>query len=269
MKAASTAALPSAIGSSGKGRFSRKRMVASSGAESASVARISAAPKASRFAQRPMLATQSRASTRAPSCQTRPGRSVRSHCLPSSLTTWPSTICGETSSAALMPYNVSNTIAAAVACCEGSITGTPSASSIGLRCWAMPAQPSTSTSAPHCCTRARPAPISRPPTALPALSAALSSTGQLPAWRACTPICRTVRRCRATLAGDSATIPKRSPRVIGRRMPHSAMPITGRPAAASRSAARPGSLKQASTKASASSRSTQRTSGITTLSASR
>ena len=59
-----TQALPSAKGSSGKGRFRRKRMVRSSGAESSSVASIRLAPKGSRCAQRRMLATQSRASTR-------------------------------------------------------------------------------------------------------------------------------------------------------------------------------------------------------------
>ncbi len=68
------AALPSAAGSSGKGLLSRKRMVRSSGADSSSVAAISSAPKPSRAAHRRMLATQSRASTRSPSCQNRPSR---------------------------------------------------------------------------------------------------------------------------------------------------------------------------------------------------
>src|SRR3954466_5695808 len=71
------------------------------------------------------------------------------------------------------------------------------------------------------------------------------------------------------LDGDSAMIPKRSPSIIARKMPHSAMPITGRSPAASRTACRPGSLKQASTKASALSRDTRLTRGMTTLSASR
>ena len=62
-----TDALPSAMGSSGKGRFRRKRMVRSSGAESSSVASIRTVPKGSRLAQRRMLATQSRASTFSPS----------------------------------------------------------------------------------------------------------------------------------------------------------------------------------------------------------
>ena len=87
--------LLSAWGSSGNGLFSRNWMVRSSGAESSSVAAISAPPNASRFAQRRMLATQSRAVTRSPSCQSNPGRSVSFHSLPSFSTTWPSSICGD------------------------------------------------------------------------------------------------------------------------------------------------------------------------------
>ncbi len=52
-------------------------------------------------------------------------------------------------------------------------------------------------------------------------------------------------------------------------MPHSAIPMTGRPPAASRTACRPGSLKQAMTNASASSCATSDTRGMTTLSESR
>jgi hypothetical protein len=62
-------------------------MVRSSGAERSSVAAISVPPNASRFAQRRMLATQSRAVTRSPSCHNRPDRKVSFHNLPSFSTT--------------------------------------------------------------------------------------------------------------------------------------------------------------------------------------
>ena len=78
-------------------------MVRSSAADSSSVASISSPPKPSRAAQRRMLATQSRASTRSPSCQNRPSRKLRSHCSPSPEMAWPDSICGETWSEELMP----------------------------------------------------------------------------------------------------------------------------------------------------------------------
>jgi hypothetical protein len=101
--------LPSASGNNGKGYFRRKRMVRSSGAESSSVACISVVPKGSRFAQRWMLATQSRASTFSPSCHNRPGRSVRFQSLPSFSMLCPSSICGCILKLLSMPYSVSNT----------------------------------------------------------------------------------------------------------------------------------------------------------------
>ena len=84
-----------ASGSRGNGLLRRNWIVRSSGADNSSVACIRVPPKASRLAQRRMLATQSRASTGVPSCHRRPGRSVRRQSLPSPSIVCPSTICGE------------------------------------------------------------------------------------------------------------------------------------------------------------------------------
>ena len=102
--------LPNACGSSGNGFFSLNWIVLSSGAESSSVAAISAPPNASRAAQRLMLATQSRANTLSPSCQTNPSRNVSVQSLPSFSTKWPASICGEEVNVPSWPYSVSNTM---------------------------------------------------------------------------------------------------------------------------------------------------------------
>ena len=65
--------LASASGKSGKLRLRRKRIVRSSGAESSSVAAISAWPMLSRAQNWLMLATQSRASTGVPSWNAQAG----------------------------------------------------------------------------------------------------------------------------------------------------------------------------------------------------
>ncbi len=75
--------------------------------------------------------------------------------------------------------------------------------------------------------------IRRGPIAASAVSEARASMGRLPGIAIPTPIWRTMRRWRRTLPSDRATMPKRSPSVRARRIPHSAMPITGRPRAAS------------------------------------
>ena len=84
----------SASGTNANGLFSRRRISLSVGAEISSVRASITAPNASRCPQRRMLATASRARTGVPSWKRNPSRSVSSHCLPSSLTTWPATICG-------------------------------------------------------------------------------------------------------------------------------------------------------------------------------
>ncbi len=86
--------LPSASGSSGNGRFRRKRDGLVVGADSSSVAASSACPNASRLPQRWMLATQSRASTGVPSWNFSPSRSVSRQDLPSGSVVKPATICG-------------------------------------------------------------------------------------------------------------------------------------------------------------------------------
>ena len=73
----------SAVGSSGNGFFSRKRIEVSSGALISSVAAISAWPNASRLPQRCRLATQSRPSTGVLSWNISPGRSLIVQVLPS------------------------------------------------------------------------------------------------------------------------------------------------------------------------------------------
>ena len=67
MKGTGLDSLPSASGRRGNDAFSRKRIVRSSGADSSSVPASSVWPNPSRLAQRRMEATQSRASTGAPS----------------------------------------------------------------------------------------------------------------------------------------------------------------------------------------------------------
>ena len=84
----------SAFGSRANGFFSLKRITLSDGADSSSVRYISVPPNGLRLPKRCIVATQSRASTGVPSWNISPSRNVRSHCLPSSLITWPSTICG-------------------------------------------------------------------------------------------------------------------------------------------------------------------------------
>ena len=64
------------------------------GADSSSVARMSAPPKASFCAHRLMLATQSRDRTFSPSCQSSPSLRVSSHRRPSPSVRCPSTIWG-------------------------------------------------------------------------------------------------------------------------------------------------------------------------------
>ena len=84
----------SASATSANGFFSLKRMTLSDGADTSSVADASTAPKASRFHQRWMDATQSFASTGVLSWNFSPSRSVMSHCILSALIVWPSAICG-------------------------------------------------------------------------------------------------------------------------------------------------------------------------------
>ncbi len=84
----------SASNSNGKGWRRRNRIVASSGAESSSVAAISPCPSPSRAAQRRIEATASRAVTLSPSWKTSPGRSATRTVRPPSSTAWPAAICG-------------------------------------------------------------------------------------------------------------------------------------------------------------------------------
>ena len=101
--------LPSASGSSGKGRLRRKRRVRSSGASSASIAASSAWPKVSRRPQRRTLAAQSRARTGSPSWKRRFSRSRSVQSRPSASAPAPSTICGTGRKALSMPNSVSKT----------------------------------------------------------------------------------------------------------------------------------------------------------------
>ncbi len=95
----------SATGTSANGFFSRMRMTRSDGADTSSVRLIIALPNASRWPQRRMHATQSRASTFSPSWKRRPSRSVSSQVRPSFSTLWPSTICGCGWKFASRPYS--------------------------------------------------------------------------------------------------------------------------------------------------------------------
>ena len=99
--------LPKASPSSRNGAFSRKRMVRSSAAANSSVWAIRVWPNPSRAAQRRMLATQSRASTGAPSWKRSPSRSRMVTVRPLSAVSKPSAICGWVRNAASVANSVS------------------------------------------------------------------------------------------------------------------------------------------------------------------
>ena len=107
MKAGLFETWPSALNSSGKGFFSRKRMRRSSTTSSASTTVSSFWPKGLRFIQRVSEGTTSCARTGSPSWNLRPGRSVIVTTLPPSSVTWPSAICGCGAKLASSPYRLS------------------------------------------------------------------------------------------------------------------------------------------------------------------